>query len=389
MPVLHMETDSVRSTGQALGSAAALLADQMFDLQVSINSLANGWQGPASEMFIAEITPWLRQLTQLTDEVSTLRDRVFREADEWERVDSMMGGAAATLGALFAQQVHQAAMQTAIGVMARDLAEIAHTTAIFHDMSPISPDSWRSDWQWHFDPIDMIDCIPQGARPDGAPSTELSNAMAQLSDLVSHGIDDIDPVTEQKLLETIANQRGLTYEQVVGDYRKFLGLIKDNPPAPTDRAEYWGTIQQLRFGTVVGDSLGIDAVFGSLLSPTGGLVGPSEGRVIHDVLYRPDSALAYHGIYHDAAGFFAREPYNLTPSYEYVLTIEEDRRFEGPFAPILDMDKFKALDGQETGIAFWHELLKINGKNPAGSSSDLPKSRGAGGGGGGGGGGAW
>lgn len=63
-------------------------------------------KGPASEMFIAEITPWLRQLTQLTDEVSTLRDRVFREADEWERVDSMMGGAAATLGALFAQQVH-------------------------------------------------------------------------------------------------------------------------------------------------------------------------------------------------------------------------------------------------------------------------------------------
>lgn len=46
MPVLHMETDSVRSTGQALGSAAALLADQMFDLQVSINSLANGWQRP-------------------------------------------------------------------------------------------------------------------------------------------------------------------------------------------------------------------------------------------------------------------------------------------------------------------------------------------------------
>lgn len=381
MPVLHMETDSVRSTGQALGSAAAILADQMFDLQVSINSLANGWQGPASDIFVSEITPWVRQINQLVEEASTLRDRVFREADEWERVDSMMGGAAATLGVLFAQQVHQAAMQTAIGVMARDLAETAHTTAVFHDMSPISPDSWRSDWEWHFDPIAMIDYIPQGARPDGAPSTELSDAMAQLSDLVSYGIDEIDPKIEQDLLKTIADERGLTYEQVVEDYRKFLGLIKDNPPAPTNRSEYWGTVQQLRFGTVVGDSLGIDAVFGALLSPTGGLIGPSEGRVIHDVLYKPNSALAYHGIYHDAAGFFAKEPYNLTPSYEYVLTIDEDRRLEGPLALILDMDKFKALDGQETGIAFWHELLKINGKNPAGSPSNLPTASGGGGGG--------
>lgn len=34
MPVLHMETDSVRSTGQALGSAAAILADQMSNLKL-------------------------------------------------------------------------------------------------------------------------------------------------------------------------------------------------------------------------------------------------------------------------------------------------------------------------------------------------------------------
>lgn len=345
MPVLHMETDSVRSTGQALGSAAAILADQMFDLQVSINSLTNGWQGPASDIFVSEITPWLHQINQLVEEASTLRDRVFREADEWERVDSMMGGAAATLGALFADHA----------------LETARNVASPYDFTPREPD--QSHWKWEFKPMDMIDYIPQGARSEGAAATDLSNAMSALSQLVYDGKGQSSDA--YPLLQTIARERGLSYAQVQQDYQQFLYMVGDNPPTPTQRDNYWGTVQQLRFGTVVGDTVGMDAVFGALLSPTGGLVGPDEGYYkgfpIHDVadllgVYNPESAMAYHGVYHDAAGYLQRIGMENV-QYEYIIPGQIDPLIEGPLLGMVFKDH-PELDGQIAGIVYWSNLLE-------------------------------
>ena len=40
-----------------------------------------------------------------------------------------------------------------------------------------------------------------------------------------------------------------------------------------------GTTAQLRYGQVVGDAFGIDPVFGAMLNPTGGMVGPGNWAV--------------------------------------------------------------------------------------------------------------
>lgn len=367
MPVLHMETDSVRSTGQALGSAAAILADQMFDLQVSVNSLANGWQGPASDIFISEITPWLRQINQLVEEASTLRDRVFREADEWERVDSMMGGAAATLGVLFANQVRQTIMGTLVGGIAGTAANSVMDAASKYDFAPREPD--KEAWKWDFKPMEMIDYVPNGARADGAEENALSTAMITLSELVAKG-EGQEPDKVYPLLEIIARERDIPYNQIQQDYQEFLYLAEKHPPQLTQRDDYWGTVQQLRFGTVVGDTLGIDAVFGALLRPTGGLVGPDdgfyEGIPVHDNLYTPDSAIAYHGVYHDAAGFLPGLGVENV-QYEYIIPQAIDPAVEAiAFAklpPIANISAYRyfqqhpELDGQIAGILYWNTLL--------------------------------
>jgi hypothetical protein len=98
---------------------------------------------------------------------------------------------------------------------------------------------------------------------------------------------------------------------------------------------------QLVFGQVVGDAFGVDPVFGALLSPTGGMVGPGNKALHLD----DDDPTGYHGIVHDAAGYLFNY-HNQGPGYDYLG--KEAAKGHQTSDP---------LTGQQSGMRYWHEKL--------------------------------
>ena len=99
-----------------------------------------------------------------------------------------------------------------------------------------------------------------------------------------------------------------------------------------------GSNWQLRYGKVVGDHFGFDPVFGALLNPTGGLVGPGNKGLAPDGALMPE-AVAYHGAYHDAMGYLYNY-HNYCPGYNYM------------HSPV-GFSTSNPLAGQSTGVAQW------------------------------------
>lgn len=96
-----------------------------------------------------------------------------------------------------------------------------------------------------------------------------------------------------------------------------VDLKKDHPSPSLDMGKhesFSASSAQLRFGKVLGDVFGLDAVFGSLVSPTGGLAGPGNERVMG---VADGSAVATHGAIHDAAGYLYN-CHGIGPGYDYL-----------------------------------------------------------------------
>lgn len=96
----------------------------------------------------------------------------------------------------------------------------------------------------------------------------------------------------------------------------------DNPSPALDTGKhesFTGSNAQLRFGKIIGDVFGIDAVFGSLISPTGGMAGPGNERIDVPVVGGPKDggAVATHGSVHDAAGYLYN-CHGIGPGYDYL-----------------------------------------------------------------------
>ncbi len=100
---------------------------------------------------------------------------------------------------------------------------------------------------------------------------------------------------------------------------------------------FTGSPGQLRFGKVIGDVFGLDPVFGSLISPTGGIVGPgNDGVSDRD----QENSTVLHGAVHDGAGYLINA-HGIGPGYNYL-----ERGYEklGPYDP---------NSGQASGTAYW------------------------------------
>jgi hypothetical protein len=126
------------------------------------------------------------------------------------------------------------------------------------------------------------------------------------------------------------------------------GLVQGINGPLQDNGRHMASMSQLRFGSLVGDSLGgLDPVFGALLSPTGGI--PGAGNVeISDRLYLAGGGrdvVGIHGVAHDAAGYL-RAYYNQGPGYNYVP------------AGIRLLADTNPLAGQISGIDFFKNLLR-------------------------------
>jgi WXG100 family type VII secretion target len=184
-----------------------------------------------------------------------------------------------------------------------------------------------------------------GIRIRGEDSSRLGSAMNAL-------FDNPTGAELDRVLNEIADIRGVPPDQIRAQYQSYLQLREqasaiarrkglEFPEAVSDsfHGEFMGSTAQLRYGRVVGDAFGIDPVFGALLNPTGGMVGPGN------FAFNPgdDDAVGYHGIFHDAAGYM-HNFHDMGPGYDYLG--QESHRDAG-----------NPLVGQQSGIRYWNEKL--------------------------------
>jgi WXG100 family type VII secretion target len=216
----------------------------------------------------------------------------------------------------------------------------------------------QPSWPVNLNDPRQIDAI---IRPNvrGADSTELAEVMRRLNNNPTGAALD-------GALSELAQIRGVPEAQIRSDYERFLQLRQQALDSPYGREHgiepladgtsfgdsfragdsFWGTTDQLRFGQIVGDTFGIDPVFGSMLSPTGGLVGPGDS-VLHMGL-GDQKAVVIHGSVHDAGGFL-RNHFGIGPGYHYV---------PGTWQIL---DTTNPLAGQVDGIQFWMNELDRRG----------------------------
>ena len=160
-----------------------------------------------------------------------------------------------------------------------------------------------------------------------------------------------DPTPEEvnEALDQIAEARGIPREQIEQDYEQFkqlkaqaddYAILNGGQPSPNLNQDwhpsFMGSESQLQTGKVIGDALGIDPVFGSLLNPTGGLVGPEN----YGISVGEDYGVGRHGIVHDAGGYLLNY-HDIGPGYNY-LGLEDNR------------SPHNRNTGQESGIEFWN-----------------------------------
>ena len=186
----------------------------------------------------------------------------------------------------------------------------------------------------------------------GADSNELNGIMHLL-------YTNPEGKTLDYALKKLSKIRGKNIKEIKSDYNKFLSLKsqafeRGGSVDKLESTEFFGMTQQLRFGKVVGDVLGIDPVFGSLLSPTGGMVGPGDseaGKKTNWVKYNGpedwgipeiDSKTGWHGVYHDAGGYL-RKYHDVGPGYTY----------RQGFLGEESLNKYK---GQDNLVTFWRPM---------------------------------
>jgi WXG100 family type VII secretion target len=152
---------------------------------------------------------------------------------------------------------------------------------------------------------------------------------------------------DEDTLNKLADLRGVDRVVFRQQYEKFANLWRNSPDKGDINlnlhGDFMGSTVSLRYGRVVGDVFGIDPVFGSILNPTGGLVGPGSHA------YWPDEndAIGYHGVFHDAAGYLYNNHQELGPGYNYL--------GREPF-----VDTGNPLSGQVSGIAWWSSHAQLN-----------------------------
>lgn len=96
MPILHMNTDSVRNIGNSLTQFANSLNQQKQQLSNKVQTLATEWDGPSADMFDSQAQDLLRNIGHQGESISNLAQRLDREVAQWEAVATQLGGGSIT-----------------------------------------------------------------------------------------------------------------------------------------------------------------------------------------------------------------------------------------------------------------------------------------------------
>ncbi|XP_065670455.1 uncharacterized protein LOC101239809 isoform X5 [Hydra vulgaris] len=159
----------------------------------------------------------------------------------------------------------------------------------------------------------------------------------------------------EKLIETTQVKDKVRF---IKDSKMFLQIYTSRP-GKTDvlsHSDYWGSTQQLLSGKVIADFVAgeygtLNPVFGVLLNPTTGRVGPGDTGLMHDILFDDDGPWANHAAVHDAFGYL-KTFHNIGPGYNYL-------------GGISAVETGRCMAGQTSGLLFWNHIIsqhKVNQK---------------------------
>lgn len=175
--------------------------------------------------------------------------------------------------------------------------------------------------------------------PAGAGDPAVREAMIGL--LVSYSSDNQPGI--DGALSRLAAALNRPLDDIKAEFERFRQLATQPPSSYANfRPTYIGSLQHLRYGQLIAEVTGLSPVFGALLSPEGGLVGP--GALSKHVT---GGVLGYHAIPHDGGGYLCRA-LNIGPGYEYI-------HAEAGLIP--GNCERSPLKGQISGMAFWWRTL--------------------------------
>jgi len=199
----------------------------------------------------------------------------------------------------------------------------------------------------------------------GAGDDDLKAAMNRLQGVEDSSGAIVVAMTADEIeadLVTIANARSRPLVQIRAEYQRMRQLQESvqysitNPEnrvqrLDTDRHQnFMASTDQLRYGYMVGQVLEIDPVFGALLNPTGGIVGPGNSNVpLISARYTQQhfeglDVVNPHGIAHDASGYLAVY-HGVGSGYTYVPGARGDTPNLNP------------LSGQVSGVNFFADEI--------------------------------
>ncbi|MDJ0754926.1 MAG: WXG100 family type VII secretion target [Ardenticatenaceae bacterium] len=176
-----------------------------------------------------------------------------------------------------------------------------------------------------------------GSQYEGAGNGRLNELMEHLVFNDTGNVEEMGPT-----LDEIADLRGVDRAEFREQYSRYRELLANanaiggnEPYIDVNRhPNFLGSTVSLRYGDLVGETFGVDPVFGSLLNPTGGMVGPGDDAYVPG----DNDAIGYHGTFHDAAGYLYNY-HNVGPGYDYM--------GREPFPT------GNPLSGQVGGISWW------------------------------------
>lgn len=337
-PQFRGDYEMLAQIAQAFGQHASLTKTSLQRIQREVNTLQSGdWIGTGANAFYREMSdqvlPTLKRLAAALEsadrtlrKVSQIIKQAEDEASRLFRLDGA-GGVGAALGIGVG-----GALGGAAGLVGGMLGGQSPGSLLARDPAGLfSGDYMR-----------------------GLIGLEIPGAGSELGDAMNGLLGAGSDAEANGYLVIIAELRGRSFDEMRSEYDRFQAVQADRdlavgggagsvPGLDSAHSGFMGSNTQMRYGKIVGDAFGIDPVFGALLNPTGGLVGPGN-FTLHP---GGDSPIGYHGVVHDAAGYL--HTYHQTgPGYNYLGVEPFPTSFPGT--------------GQVSGIAYW--TAQMGGMDP-------------------------
>ena len=348
-PRFRGDYDSLTKIAQGFAQHASRASQTNRSLTQSMNTLKGGdWIGKGATAFYkemeGEVMPAMIRLAkalEASDRVTRQIGKLIKQAEDDASRLFRLDGIGGLLGGALAGAIGGAlggGLGGAIGEALGGAGGVGEALG------------GGGDWQSN-NPFLVRD--PAGLFNDGyfadLIGSQTTGAGGELGDAMDGLLEADTPEDAETFLLIIADLRGRPVDEMRSEYEKYQQLAGQRDEAVAAGAEavgglggghpsFMGSNTQMRYGQVVGDAFGIDPVFGAMLNPTGGLVGPGNWALAGD-----DTAVGYHGVVHDAAGYMYNYHNQAGPGYDYLGL--EGRSTSDP------------LSGQREGIAHWRDLV--------------------------------